>query len=187
MADRSIARRWARAFLDLAAEQGRIDALGAELQSVLATLSSGDGIALRVLSNPVFTQAERRAVLDHLLGQMKLQGTTANLLRLLLDKGRFDQLTAIAELYANMADEAAGRERVIVETAHPLTPQLEAEVRAALEKATGRTVLLDTRVRPELIGGLIARVGSKVYDASVKSRLNDIKNRLIGHQAAADA
>ena len=187
MADRTIARRWARAFIDLADEADKIDPMGEELQKALDAVQTGEGQALQVLSNPIFTHDERRNVLDRILGEIKLQGPTANMLRLLLDKGRFAELPAIVELYTDLADERAGRERVVVETAQPLTPQLEAEVRAMLEKVTGKTILLDARVRPELIGGLVARVGSKVYDASVKSRLHTLKNRLIAHQAPADA
>lgn len=184
MADLAIARRWAAAFLDIAAETGSIDALGAELAAVDSAFR---GAGIEALSNPVFTHAERREVLDAILKKAKVGGMTANLLRLMLDKGRFAILPQVVQVYQANADERAGRTRVVVETAFPLTPQLEGEIRAALEKATGATVVLEARVNESLIGGLVARVGSKVYDASVRTRLRDLQHRLTSSQVPAEA
>ncbi|TNE90053.1 MAG: ATP synthase F1 subunit delta [Deltaproteobacteria bacterium] len=184
MADLGIARRWAAALLDLASDEGKIDELGAEL----AAVTEGFGPAgIDALSNPVFTQDERRVALDAILKKAKVGGITANTLRLMLDKGRFALLPQVAEVYRANADERAGRTRVVIDTAFPLTPQLEGEIRAALEKATGSTVVLEARVNESLIGGLVVRVGSKVYDASVRTRLRDLQHRLTSSQVPAEA
>lgn len=187
MADRSIARRYARAFIELAAEQGVVDRLGDELARAVTAVRSHDDLAFSALCNPVFTLAERRAVLGELLARLGLHPLTANLLRLLLDKGRFSALPDVLEVYVTQADERAGRARVIVETAEPLSAQLEAAVQQALSKSTGKKVVVETRVRPELIGGIVARVGGTVYDASVKHRLEDIRQRLLGSRIPAEA
>ena len=184
MADLATARRWATAFLDLAAEDNRIDELGAELSAVREAFA---GPGLYALSNPVFTLDERRAALDAILSKGSVGGLTANLLRLMLDKGRFAILGDVVDVYLANADERAGRLRVVVETAFPLTAQLEGEIRAALEKATGRTVVLEPRVDESLIGGLVARVGSRVYDASVRTRLRELQHRLTSSQVPAEA
>jgi F-type H+-transporting ATPase subunit delta len=86
---------------------------------------------------------------------------------------------AIALAYRDIADERAGRQRVTVQTAEPLSPQLQAEVRSALESTTGKTVILKTEVHPELIGGLVARVGDIVYDSSIRTRLEQMKLALL--------
>ncbi|MCO4744279.1 MAG: ATP synthase F1 subunit delta [Proteobacteria bacterium] len=184
MANLATARRWAQAFLDLAAEEGKIDAMGAELASAWSLF---EGDATNALSNPVFTQDERRKALDALIAKGKISGLTANLLRLMLEKGRFGLLGDVAAVYRENADERAGRVRVVVETAFPLTPQLEGEIRSSLEKVTGRSVVLEPLVDPSLIGGLVARVGSKVYDASVRTRLRDLSHRLTSSQVPAEA
>lgn len=184
MADLAIARRWATAFLDLAAEEGKIDELGSELSKTWAAF---EGAGAGALSNPVFTYEERREVLDAILKKGKITGLTANLLRLLLEKGRFGLLGDLAELYRTNADERAGRMRVVVETAFPLTPQLEGEIRASLEKVTGRSVVLEPTVDASLIGGLVAHVGDKVYDASVRTRLRELSHRLTSSQVPAEA
>lgn len=187
MADRAIARRYARAFIDVAAEQGSIDTFGSDLHRVLDASRSGASALFRTLSNPVFTKQERKAALDAILPRLSVHPLVRNLLHLLIDNGRFAALADIAEIYGELADERANRARVLVETAEPMTPQLEAEVRAALERVTGKQVVLETRVNPELIGGVVAYVGGKVYDASVRARLQDIKQRLISAQLPAEA
>jgi F-type H+-transporting ATPase subunit delta len=74
-----------------------------------------------------------------------------------------------------------------VSTVDPLSPQLEGELKAAFATATGKTIVLDARIDPSLIGGMVARIGGRVYDASIRSRLEDVKHRLINAQAAPEA
>ncbi len=187
MANRSVARRYARAFIELAAEQGVVEEIDQELTRVGAAFRGESAPLYEVLANPIFTLQERRAILGDLLPRLDLRDLTQHLLQLILEKGRFDLLHEISEVYTTYADERAGRARVLVTTAEPLTPQLEAEVRAALEQVTGKQVLMDTRVDPDLIGGMIARVGDKVFDASVHTRLQNIKQRLLSGHVPAEA
>ena len=187
MADRTIARRWVRAFIELAAEQDLVDRLGADL-ALLGEIAQSDGqLLFHTLCNPVFTLDERRRVLDAVLAKLELHQLTANLFRLMLEKGRFETLFDLVSQYADEADARSGRVRVVVETAEPLTPQLEVEVRAALERVTGKTVSLETRIDPTLIGGMVARVGDTVYDASLRTRLQNLKHALISAQLPAEA
>jgi F-type H+-transporting ATPase subunit delta len=187
MADDAIPRRFARAFLDLAVENEAVDPLLADLQQVLRVAEADGGALLKTLSNPVFARDERRAALESILAKVGVQQLTRNLVGVMLDKGRFAYFPAVVRLYAAMADEAAGRERVIVETAEPLSPSLIAEVRGAMQRVTGKVVALEARVNPHLIGGMVAQVGGKVYDASIRSRLEDIRQQLIQAQLPAEA
>lgn len=187
MADRAIARRYATAFIELAAESRQIDALGADLGKALASCRANQGQLLDLLANPVFTLDERGAVLAAVLPRLGLNPLTANLLRLLLDKGRFGLLAEVVEAYEAFADERAGRVRVHVKTAEPLTPQLEAELRMALEKSTGKSVLLASSVDPSLIGGMTATLGDTVYDASARARLERLRQVLLSTQPPAEA
>lgn len=182
MAERAAARRYAAAFLSLADELGQVDALGQDLDRALEMAQSDGGILLKVLANPVFTSAERRSVLDALLPQAGLQQMTTNLLKLMADRGRFGSLPDLVSIYHEQADALAGRLRVEVSTAEPLTDELAQGIRATLEKSTGKQIVLEPHVDPTLIGGLVARVEGKVYDASVRSRLDALKNRLITGQ-----
>lgn len=187
MADRAIANRWAKAFIELAQEHRAVDKLGEDLQSALNAMQANNGQLFDALSNPVFTTDERRAVLDAVLPKLRLYSPTRNLLHLLLDKGRFALLPEIDASYHEMADDLAGRTQVTVQTAEPMSPQIEAEVRAAMERVTGLQVTLNTQVRPDLIGGIVARVGSRVYDASLRTRLENVKQALLAQPIVAEA
>lgn len=184
MADRSAARRWARAFIDLAAEIGEVDRLGQDLATAQALMQAAESLPFRVLCNPVFSVEERQAVLSELLGLVDVHPMTNNLLALLVERGRFALLPHVVDLYAAAADERAGRVRVEVRTAEALSDDLHDAIREALSKSTGREVLLDTRVDPSLLGGLTARVEGKLYDASLRTRLETIKRRLVSAPAA---
>jgi F-type H+-transporting ATPase subunit delta len=179
MGDRALARRYARAFIEIAEESGSIDRLGAELAQVVSAVRSADDLLFDALKNPVFTLDERGRVLDEVMPRLGAGPVVANLLRLLLQNGRFGLLPLVQDEYRVDADERAGRVRVLVSTAEPMSPQLEAEVRSALSGVTGKTVELDTQVDPSLIGGIVARVGGKVYDASVKNRLDVLRATLL--------
>jgi F-type H+-transporting ATPase subunit delta len=187
MADRTVARRYARAFIEIADEHGAIDRLNGELEAFLASSRAEGGELFNALANPVFTVAERIAVLQAVLPRLRVHPLTSNLLCLLVEKGRFSNIPEITEIFGSLADERAGRARVLVETAEPMSAQLEAEVRAALERVTRKQVVLETHVDKSLIGGMVAHVGSKVYDASVRARLEDIRQRLIAGQVPAEA
>lgn len=189
MADRTVARRYAQAFLTLAAELDQVTLLGEDLDEVLGAVQAADGLLLLTLSNPVFTAEERKAVL--IAGftglGLDLNPMTLNLLRLLIDRGRFAVLPELVRFYHEAADDLAGRIRVQVSTAEPLSNDLANEIRQALAAATGREVLVERQVEPELIGGLVARVGGKVYDASIRARLDSLKDRLIHGHVVAEA
>jgi F-type H+-transporting ATPase subunit delta len=187
MADRSIARRYARAFIELAEEAGAVEAGGADLDRALAAVRAHDDQLLQPLSNPVFTHEERSGVLQAVVPKLGVGALTRNLLFVLLDKGRFGLLPEVVQVFHEFADEKAGRVRVLVQTAAPLTPQLETEVIAALEKVTGKDVIIETQVDERLIGGIVARVGSVVYDASIRTRIENIKQRLLSTRTPAQA
>lgn len=185
MADRAIARRYAKAFLELAEESGKVDTIGAELDRILGGDHGGPLYA--ALANPAFTLEERRAVIDAIAPRLGLSQLTKNLLCILLEKGRTSLLHEVVGQYREFADEKANRVRVTVEAAEPLSPALQGEVKAALEKVTGKAVVMDVQVDPSLIGGIVARVGGRVYDASVKTRLELIKQRLLSAHTPAQA
>ncbi|MCB9685390.1 MAG: ATP synthase F1 subunit delta [Alphaproteobacteria bacterium] len=180
MGSEVLALRYAQAMVEVADEMpGASEAMARDLDAFMA-LMDRDGRQLgAALESPVFTVEERRAVLEQLLPKLGLHPLTANLIRLVNDKRRFPQLHDIADAFRDLTDERAGRARVTVQTAQALSPELEGEVRTALEKATGKTLILTTEVRPELIGGLVAKIGDKVYDSSLRTRLDQIKQALL--------
>lgn len=175
MVEGSIGRRYAKALMELAREEGRIDAILGEIERFHAFCHAGDGALAAALQNPVVTHVERASLLTTLLPRLGLSTTTANFLRLLSDKDRMAALADVVREYQALADVAANRVRATVTTAAPLDAAMTAEVKAALEHTTGKTVVLDSKVDPNLLGGMVARVGSVVYDASLRGRLDRLQ------------
>lgn len=169
MTEGSVARRYARALLELAKEADALDVVDADLAAFVEACKGDLGV---VMSNPVFTQSERRAVLDAVLGKLRFHAYTLNFLRLVLDKDRMDRLADIHREYRALADVEAGRVRATVSTAFPLDAALTEAVTASLVAATGKDVVVTSRVDPSLLGGMVAQVGSRVFDASLRTRLD---------------
>ncbi len=185
MADSTVARRYASALLDLVLPTGELDAVARDLARFGSALA--DPALRRALVTPLFAGEERSAVLAALLPRLKLHLLATNFLRLLDEKRRFGEVESILDTFARMADDASGRVRVEVSTAEPMSPHIEAELRATLERGLGRKVLLSATVEPALIGGMIARVGSKVYDSTLRTRLENLKLTLLNAQTPAQA
>lgn len=187
MRDAGASRRYARALVDLAIAEGSEDAVLADLQA-WDELFRGEGKALfHALCAPVFSTAERRAVLAAVAEKRGAQRLVARFLNLLVARDRVAAFPEILLHATDALDARANRLRVQVRSADLLSPALQAELAAAFESATGKTVLLDTSVDPSLLGGLVARLGAKVYDASLRTRLAEIKHRLIHAQPPAEA
>ena len=178
MADGSLARRYARALLDLGRDQDCIDQLGADLDTFAAVLDQDDAQLRNTLNNPGLTTTERKNVVTAILGLLTLHQLSRNFINLLVDKGRLVVFDDIRRSYADMADELAGRIRATVTTAAPADATTADQIRKVLESSTGKTVLVDFLVDPDLIGGVVARVGDTVYDASIRARLQNLRETL---------
>lgn len=179
MTEGSVARRYARAFFEIAVEEKQVDEFAAELHRLQIAVEAAGNEVQSVLGNPTFTLAERRSLLERILPDLKLHHSTRNFARLLLDKGRFNHLAGIHQAYQEMADEAANRVRVEVIASGEMSTPMRDAVSRALAASTGKHVVLNTRVDPSLLGGIVARVGSRVYDASLQTRLDNIQRALL--------
>jgi F-type H+-transporting ATPase subunit delta len=126
--------------------------------------------------------AERRAALQGLAGPLGLSPLLTHFLSFLIDQRRTRDLAAIHEDYVRLAEEAAGRVRGEVVSATPLDPAQLARIRAALARRMGRELDLAIRVDPDLLGGLVARVGDLVFDGSLRTQLAQLRAQLTGER-----
>ena len=177
MADSNVARPYAQALLELSKESGSIDRVGSELKRFITLLTNPE--LHRSLCTPLFGAAERTLVLESVLVRLGLSQLTTNFIRTLDNKGRLPFAAAIGAAFEELADLAAGRVRVSVSTAEPMSPQIEAELRATLERSIGKSIVLTARVEPVLIGGMVAQIGSTVYDSSIRTRLEQLRYSLL--------
>ena len=179
MIDASISRRYARALFSLALDEGGHERTGEELQAVADAIRASSE-ARTLVENPGYTAAQRHALVDVLVQKLPLSPLVASFLRLLVDRQRLAELSAIARSYGEMVDEKIGRVRATVTSAKPLSDEELRQVREALAAATRRSIVLDSRSDPKIVGGLVAHVGPKVWDGSIRTQLERMRRELKG-------
>jgi len=176
--NKTAAIRYARALLDVAVkEQADLERIENDL-SQFADLFKQYPLLEKVLLNPAVPVPRKRAAVADLLAQAKFTPIVTKLLTLLADR---DRLVLIPDLLASYRDrllEHRGVVRAEVTTASTLDPGRADAIRQGLAALTGRTVQLATKIDPAIVGGLIARIGSTVYDGSVTRQLEKMKERL---------
>lgn len=168
------ARRYAKAVFELAAEAGGVDAWSSRLASVGELFD--DPQVAAVLRNPTIPTGQREVLITATPHVLDDEGT--NLARLLIESGRIDEARAIEEEFHRLADEAAGRVRATVTTAIELEPADRDRVQSELSKRLNKEVRLSVVVDPRIVGGLKLQYGDRVVDATVATRLQQLRRRL---------
>lgn len=175
----SIARRYARALLGIGVAAGQSDELGAELAPVAQLMKNKELGA--VLENPSVALSRRQAIVQQLLERLQVGKAIRSLVLLLLQRGRISALPDIAREYGLLCDEHAGRVRVEVASAVALDEQGVSRLREALERKTGKRVIVEQRTDPDLIAGIVTKIGSVVYDGSMRARLDQMRQALLNN------
>jgi F-type H+-transporting ATPase subunit delta len=173
----AIARRYAKALIQLAAEEGAVELYYDELSGFGAVLAAHHGFAA-LLSSPAIAIEKKQAMLQDLVDKLSLGKTVSNFFFLLQEKNRLDQLSSIIAGYRGFADEISGLLRSTVTSALPLEDAQVEEIKAALEKTTGKTVLLHVEYDAALLGGVVTKIGDTVFDGSIKTQLDRIQDIL---------
>lgn len=174
----TIANRYARALADVITERGEMNEVVAELNS-FASMMAGHGQLRDVFASPVLSAERKRAVLGELLSKMQLRPTSSNFLRLLLDNSRLHNLDQMLKALARELDVRTNVVSAEIVTARVINPQEETMLADKLRAATGKQVRLQFRTDPDIIGGVVTRIGSVVYDGSIKTQLAQMKQRLM--------
>jgi len=176
--NKTAAIRYARALLDVAVkERADLEAIERDLTQ-FGDLFSRYPLLEKVLLNPAVPVPRKRAAVADLLGLAKLSPIVSKLLTLLADR---DRLVLVPELLAAYRERLLEHQNVVraeVTTSVPLDAERTSAIQRGLANLTGRTVTLSTKVDPTIIGGMVARIGSTVYDASVTRQLERMKERL---------
>jgi len=173
----NIAKRYARAFFEIAGEEKRYEEYYHELGRFSTVLKENKSLS-EFLANPIFAQPDKKAVVESVLKKIHISPLTANFLKLLIDKRRIGILSDIEGCYRELMDTALKKVRVHVKTAFPLTGELSDRLQMGLEGLTGRKVEMTVLEDPALLGGIVVRVGDTLYDGSIRTQLNNIRNLL---------
>jgi F-type H+-transporting ATPase subunit delta len=179
---RALAFRYARALADLVLEPGSTadpQAVAAEIESFERTLEAWPDLKL-ALESPTVPAARKRAVVGRLADSLPLSSLVRRFLFVLIDHRRVALLGDLREAFQAVIDERSGLVRADVVSARLLGPAEREEVVATLGRLTGREARAEFRVERELIGGVVARIGSTVYDGSIRGQLQGLKQRLTG-------
>lgn len=172
-----VAKRYARALFMIGEEKRGLEMITSEIETLASTWSESPDFR-DVMLNPLFPMAKRREIMQAIVGKLGVGDMVRNAAMLLLDRSRLPALPHIAKVLRALADEREGKIRAEVVSAVPLSEPYFERLRARLEAMTGRRVVLDRRVDPSLITGLVARVGDRLYDGSARTRLAEIREAL---------
>jgi F-type H+-transporting ATPase subunit delta len=179
MSNETVTRRYANALADVVLLSGETDKIKSELQLWQQIFGGNENLA-NVFENPAITHIDKKKVLDDLIGKAKPSMATANFLRVLNENGRLSELSAINDRFASVLEERSGVVSATITAARDLPEDERAAFRSNLEKLTGKRVEISYELDPDIIGGVITRIGSTVYDGSVRTRLENLKEQMIG-------
>jgi F-type H+-transporting ATPase subunit delta len=171
-----VGRVYAEALFGITREKGRVDEIGDELREILQLFRRDRGIRT-FLETPVLEPAEKIHVLEKAL-ERAVSDTVIDFVCLLVDKRRIDALPVIEEAYRSLADEHAKRTRVEVQTPTTLPGDLRAEIETMLRSKLGREIAIAAETEPKLLGGAVVAIGDRVYDGSLRARLQRFRRTL---------
>jgi len=174
----SLSRRYARALLGIGTDQNNYEALGREVRALAEVFEVSDELG-DVLTNPAFPRDDREKILDALFRRLGTSRIVKNFTMLLLDRERIRIIPDIARELDAMIDDKAGRVSATVVSATALSPMQLDKLKESLEKLSGKTVEMHKSEDPELLGGVVAKVGDVVYDGSLRTQLEQIREGFV--------
>ena len=178
MSNRTSASRYARALLDVALKESDAQKIDQDLASFVAAVDSSEELK-RALLSPRTPATTRRQVVDAVSKKIGMEAPAAKLLGLLADAGRLELYRELLDVYRERLLAHSNIVKGTVTSAAPLAPEKVKALEASLSSATGKKVQLDASVDPSLIGGVVAQIGSTVYDGSIRTQLQRIKTQLV--------
>lgn len=177
MINNTLARRYAKALVQIGSEDGLIDRFRDELTAIERVFSANADLKA-VFANPAFTSEQKKEIMKELIAKVNCSELVGNFLLLLVDKNRVAFLDQIVHTYATLADEQSGIIRPVIRTAFALDDSQIASIQSALEKKSGKKVIPQVTVDQSILGGVITQIGDTAFDSSVKTQLKRIQDIL---------
>lgn len=169
-----VASRYATALFDLAKEQGAVETIEGELRFLQSAIDDS-GELRGFLKSPIYDRAEQMAVIEALAEKAGFGALASNFLKLIAKNRRLFALEDMIRAFAQLAADDRGEVSAEAMTAAPMSDDQVKALRLEIERMVGKAVNLETRVDPDLLGGLIVKIGSKMVDASLRTKLNRLK------------
>jgi F-type H+-transporting ATPase subunit delta len=178
--DQSLAGRYAKAVFELAQEENAIDALERDFVALKAMISESADLA-RLVRAPVFSSDEQAKGMKAVLSAMQASSITTRTVLLLAAKRRLFVLTDIIRAFEKLVAFQRGEVSAQVTSARPLSDAQTEELKNILRSKLGREARLETKVDPSLLGGLVVKVGSRMIDSSLRTKLDGLRVAMRGH------
>ena len=169
----SLAGRYASALFDLARDERQIESVSGSLDTVKAALAESPDLKA-LTTSPLVNRDEAAKAIAAAAGTLGLDPLTTRFLGVLAKNGRLSQLNAVIRTFAQLAAAHRGETTAEVTSAYPLKDDQLAALKAHLKGRGGRDVAIDARVDPSILGGIVVRLGSRMIDASIKTKLNNL-------------
>lgn len=173
-----MAGRYAAALFDLAKEANALDATASDLAR-LNDLIRGNAELTRLIRSPMFSRAQQANAIGAVLARLGVSDLTRRFVLVLAQNRRLFALPGIVRAYATLLAKARGEVRAQVASPYPLTPSQRSEIENTLKDQLKAKIALTEQVDPSLLGGLVVRVGSRMIDSSLKTKLANLKAALI--------
>lgn len=178
MSVETVARRYSAALADTVLDKGIADTTKSEL-SAWSQIFRDSGELRMIFSSPAIKFSDKTKLLDGLIAKTKPSQITANFLKVLLQNGRLGFISEINDRFTTALEERTGIISAEITSSRELQDNERAEFQKELSALTGKKVRVDFRVNKDIIGGVITRVGSTVYDGSIRTKLENLKEQLI--------
>lgn len=172
-----MAGRYATALFELADEAGALDSVQADLDRLSGFIAESEDLA-RLVKSPVFTAEEQLGAISAILDQAGISGLAGNFVKLVAKNRRLFALPRMIAEFAALVARKRGETSADVTVAQPLSDEHLAALKATLAEKTGKDVKLDVTVDPSILGGLVVKLGSRMVDASLKTKLNSIRHAM---------
>lgn len=184
MSRSTVARRYATALYEEANDTGVLEDVDENVLMLRESLESTDELS-RFFKNPVIPKEKKESVIDSLLGD-RVHDLLVQFLRLLVHKDRETMTKEVLDAYQSLRDEQRGIVNAHVTVAHPIPEEDREALVETLEEQTGKSVRLHLKENPELVGGVVIRIGDYVFDGSVRNKLTNLHDRLRESPLAGD-
>jgi F-type H+-transporting ATPase subunit delta len=173
-----VARRYAQALLELGVAENKLDEIVDEIAAAADAWETSPDLR-NAIENPLVAHEAKKAVIGELADRIGANVTARHTLLLLVDRRRMKTLPYLARTLRELADARKGVLRAEVTTAAPLSDEYYAKLQARLEKMTGKRVVVERRIDAALIGGVVARIGDRIFDGSLQTRLQSLRDVLL--------
>ncbi len=180
MAEGGLAGRYAHAMFELAQDKKATDVVSSDLASLRKALETSPDLA-RLVKSPVFSAEDHAKALKAILTRMEANPLTINLVLLLASRRRLFALTAIIAAFERLVAKSRGETEAEVASARALNDAEIAELKTVLKSRLGKEPRLHTRIDPTLLGGLVVKVGSRMIDTSLRTKLDGLAAAMKGH------